>query len=280
MNVYCFLIAILSHCNSFDREKSSLLAALKSKGFHIISTPEQLLADLPGRSLAEIAALINMYKIKKPVRCTNVEQQAVAVLHANSDSGSGASTPPIESWYRIIHNNMNSRCKRDDLSAVLSDVMMSIASEADDGSNSHLSNVYAYLSECLAGKCPRELSVEESVIIVNLLEQLRSAVDEGDDAAERSFLSGGSWWEKNGNEDDASPSPLRQTSSSEAASCCSAETRAAESPMLQQFLTSCLEFSKIKRISRCLNPLLVPVSMLMQRQQQLLKQEHGTNNRQ
>lgn len=251
-------------CERLVREKSKLLAALKSKGFHVISTPEQLMPDLPGRSAAEIAALISMYKMRKPVRSANVEQ---ASAQPDSDPS------PAELWFRIIHNHMDCRAKRDDLSASLAEVMQSLGEQADD----QLSGVYAFLSDVLAGKCPRELSVEEAAIVINLLEQVRSAVDQTDSSAERAFLRGGSWWEKNGNEDQDdesggethSPSSrLRQTSSG--------ETRDG-SPVLQQFLTSCLAFPKIKRISRCLNPLLVPVSLLNQRQQQLLHQQQDQN---
>ena len=111
-------------------------------------------------------------------------------------------------------------------------------------------------------------------IVVNLLEQVRSAVDERDDAPERAFLRGG---QAGGRRMAMKMKMMKQEPGKHHPVVRTEETSGS---VLQQFLTSCLAFPKIRKISRCLNPLLVPVSMLMQRQQQLLKQEQGTNNSQ
>lgn len=55
------------------------------------------------------------------------------------------------------------------------------------------------------------------------------------------------------------------------------QTSVSVPPVLQQFLTSCLQYTKIKRIASCLNPLQVPVSLLHRQQQRLFKQKQDTD---
>lgn len=239
--------------------------------------------DLPGRSAAEIAALISMYRAKKPpLRCLpNRQAAATTAAHHPADDGTaddsaieGTPAPspdsessPIESWFRLIHSHMRFRDKRDDLSSTLSESLTDMGQQDGD-----LCNVYAYISECMEGRYPRQLTMKESVIVVQLLEDLKSVADEsGGELGEWGFLSRGSWWSaENGShvrdgdgDDDGSGGETQAAGLSETSSLPS---------VLQQFLTSCLKFPKLKRIAASLNPLQVPVRMLEQEQQLLFKQ--------
>lgn len=277
------------------REKSNLLSALKRKGFHMISTPELLTDDLPDRSPAEIAALISMYRIKKPqpppvrpsLHCQppahpNNQQLDPAALQPAPAPQPDNQPSPIEAWFRLIHGHMQFRDKRDDLSSAISESLETIQKQEqeqqqdeEDEAEFDLSNVYEYICECMDGRYPRQLTIQESGIVVNLLEELKSVAGESAGGwGGLGFLSEGRWW-KNGHQEghDHHHDEQDDGSGGEADSGSAAPLP----PVLQQFLTSCLQYSKIKRIASCLNPLQVPVSLLLRQQQPLFKQKHDTS---
>ena len=167
-----------------------------------------------------------------------------------------------ESWNKIVYDILDTRSKRDDMSIVVAESLLQIKEQEDVGS---LANIYEYLAECLSGKKPRELSLEEGAVIISLLDDVRTAVVNQDNSVEKEFLRNGSWW-KNSPTDDESGDAETKLSLTAGSSI---ESGISGPDLLDDYLTACMSFPKIKRITRCLNPLGVPVDLMRKGQEKL-----------
>ncbi|CAG2110117.1 unnamed protein product, partial [Medioppia subpectinata] len=101
------------------KEKKAFYDLLCEKGFSCLKNEELLTQTLPNRTINEINAMIDNYSRK------------------GQDSDTSDGKQPIETWFELIHQTIPNATKKDDLSAVLVDILseMSAKGLATNGSD-------------------------------------------------------------------------------------------------------------------------------------------------
>lgn len=252
---------------------------VKTKGFNVIYTPEKLLEDFPGKTVAEISRFIEKYKIKGHRHG----------LKRRTGSDQSQHRTSLEQWFKLVHASMKPQAKKDDLSRGLIDAMRHLA----DDSSEKYSNVYAYISDCLEGKYPRELEGEDILVMVSLLEDLNAYITKHGFADVKTFLSN----LKLGSSSLPPPEPSVESASQGNALIVSdsvssgqptdenvnrqsrqgrnsSETFSHPSPesakgLMRKYIEESRSLPKLRKVKECLNPLNVPVSLLRQQTEQL-----------
>ncbi|KAI1278824.1 hypothetical protein HDE_14195 [Halotydeus destructor] len=173
-------------------DKRKLLDALNTEGFNIIYDLDKLRRDyLPDKEENEIQQMVNMY--------TRKGKEALSKLREERCQSRGSK---IEEWYTVVHESIDFASKRDDLSKLFINIFQKRlqtfhnASQSDDEGPNFFA-VYQYLIEIMKGKYPPDLQDSDALVILSLIEHLKTCVESSILAEERKFLQEAKWWQQN-----------------------------------------------------------------------------------
>ena len=266
--------------------------------------------SLPGRTSHEIANLIHIYKQRGKRQITQHEssskQQGEEENSTCSSSNSSnrpvcAKNSPISQWSQLLGHIIHPRNKRDDLSETLITVFEGYSNSNDNHDNQNNNNnangdgrkyssIYEFLSDCLQGKCPRELDPQNSLIILSLLKQAKLFLHYVGCDVERKFLQNSRQNESQSKECEegeevtciSEQNELHEEETRRSQLTCSGDgsiecrlsdpvTESSLRSRLDHFVETCMDLPKMKKIKSCLNPLNVPASMTVEEANCLLE---------
>lgn len=141
--------------------------------------------SLPGRTSHEITSLIQNYRkrgkrqISQQESSSNNEKSTSTSTTTASGSSLTRSSKnsPLHQWTHLLGQIIHPRNKRDDLSETLVTVFEGYSNDLTSSTsedNEKYSSIYQFISDCLQGKCPRELNPQDSLIVLSLLKQAKS----------------------------------------------------------------------------------------------------------
>jgi len=281
-------------------ELNTFLWVLRRRGMSVGTNPEELKEFFPERTIPELKALIDSYRLKGKALQTQRENQRSGQEGENNDGrnedGPSDSLPDepveeeepnaaLETWFQMIDRQvLRPDEKKDDPSEGLVAAMRNCAKEEVERVNEDgfsLTNIYEYIGDCLAGTFPRELNEKEVIVINQLLEHLSTATEKAfEDDKVRDFLEKGSWWEKKtdlwtpstidgskSRDDNNIPSSSKGSNSEKGNKHSEGPSSSNPPPItcretLDRYIQSCMRLPKIRKVSSCLNPLGVPVELL------------------
>lgn len=137
--------------------------------------------------------------------------------------------------------------------------------------NQTYGEVFDYIADCLDLKFPRELNIEDSLVVVSLLQHLGDFIKLHGFEDIRTFLA-----QINQPKSplsvvspslDIHDSPSMETSNSQSSSLDISESSSQDElqeakSLMNKYLEECKSLPKIKKIAQCLNPLKVPIPLL------------------
>lgn len=213
---------------------------------------------------------------------------------------------PLSQWSNYLGHLMSAHHKRDDVSEALISTLEKYSLDesakcSDETSN--YSSIYQFLADCLCGKCPRELNAQNSLIVLALLKQTKHLLNYVGCDSERKLIqnmrSGNSTMSGETNQHNEDETVAVEIANSQTSSCRNQveeneqsqvnnlfeESRLsdclsgeASDPLaekviekrLNQFVEKCMDLPKVRKIKACLNPLAIPVSMVLEEANGLL----------
>ena len=113
-----------------------------------------------------------------------------------------ASKQPIEKWFDLIHQMVPNPSKKDDISAILIDIIEDcrngepdVLGSADGELKPDYRAVYDCIWAALDGKYAKQLAPINAFVVVKLIEELKQLIKSDLNKNEMSFLKSGLWWQ-------------------------------------------------------------------------------------
>ena len=185
-----------------SREIANLIHTYKQRGKRQISQQESPSpAPIPPPPSAPSSSSSSSTSTSKSSNEQQQQQQSNSNSFCSSSRPICAKNSPISQWSQLLGHIIHPRNKRDDLSETLISVLEGYSNNSQvNHANNNINNVneseedrkyssiYEFVSDCLQGKCPRELNPQNSLIILSLLKQAKLLLHYVGCDVERKFL--------------------------------------------------------------------------------------------
>lgn len=193
-----------------------------------------------------------------------------------------------EDWFKIVHGSVPFSVKRSDLSTSLAKIISNISediAEPMESEDNPCSNkvdykaIYEFLGQLSNNKYPKGLRKRESLALLSLVDNLVNMVEDFDTGSEEDYIKSGHWWKSDDSGSNVTKSS-QQSSIDRPTSSRQDIERTDERPTAieksnpdmpssdpsrgDDSFDDYFDLPKIRKVRECLNPLKVPIHLLLE----------------